>query len=498
MMINDAQDLDAILRQDLASFIAKVFEIVCPDQQYLHNWHIDLIADRLEACRRGEIKRLIITMPPRSLKSMMVSIAFVAFVLGHDPRARIICASYAQDLADKLARDCRALMTSLCYRRLFPGTRISANKNTAAEFTTTKRGSRLATSVGGTLTGRGGNIVIIDDPLKPLDALSDAAREAVNNWFDHTLYSRLDNKEENVIVVVMQRLHVDDPVAHLLAKGGSWVHLNLPAIAETLEDFVLADGRHVGRRVGEALHPERESVHVLEDIKREIGSLTFAAQYQQDPAPLEGGHLKWTWFKVYDAPPARQPGDLLVHSWDTACKAAEIHDYSVCTVWLVRGPDHYLLEVHRKRLEYPALKKWVVTLALQDRPDVVLIEDNGSGTQLIQELRAETDIRPIPILPKGDKVMRAMAQSAKIEAGCVYLPAQAPWLEDFKREVLSFPQGRFDDQVDSMVQLLAWAFDRFMADAEFIMIESAYARSIATDLPEVGPSPWSIWPVRPY
>jgi hypothetical protein len=183
------------------------------------------MAEAVSKVLRGEIRRLIITVPPRSLKSICVSVALPAYALGLDPTARIICVSYSESLARKHANDCRAVMGSSRYRRLFPGTRISRSKDTELEVMTTARGFRLATSVGGTLTGRGGNLIIIDDPMKPQD--SESTRQSILQWFGNTLLSRLDNKATDAIIVVMQRLHVDDLVGHLIEQGG-WTHLNSP------------------------------------------------------------------------------------------------------------------------------------------------------------------------------------------------------------------------------------------------------------------------------
>jgi hypothetical protein len=259
-----------MLRHDFYSFIQAIFPLVSPNGMFLPNWHIEAMACALTQVLRGETKRLIITIPPRSLKSICASVAFPAFVLGHDPRRRIICVSYSEGLARKHANDCRALMRSRLYQRLFPGTRISSNKDTELEFATMAGGNRLATSIEGTLTGRGGNFVIIDDPMKPQDAYSEAARESTKQWYGNTLLSRLDDKVNDAIVVVMQRLHVDDLVGHLLEQCG-WTHLNLPAIAESEHRVPLGLNRIHLRKLGELLHPEREPLTILDEFKRSMG-----------------------------------------------------------------------------------------------------------------------------------------------------------------------------------------------------------------------------------
>jgi hypothetical protein len=253
-------EYNTLLRQDFSTFAARCFHDLNPQAELAMNWHLEVIAAKLTAVRQGKIQRLIINLPPRHLKSLMASIAFPAWCLGHDPSAQILCVSYAQDLADKLARDCRSIMMSRWYRGIFP-TRLAAHRQAVQEFITTAQGYRLATSNGGVLTGRGADIILIDDPLKPEEALSDAQRQAANEWYDHTLYSRQNDKRRGAIVVIMQRLHEDDPVGHVLAQE-PWEVLSFPAIAEADEAHEIETiwgPRCFSRRQGEALHPGRET-----------------------------------------------------------------------------------------------------------------------------------------------------------------------------------------------------------------------------------------------
>jgi len=453
---------DVVLRQDLLAFTQKCFETVLPGETFLSNWHLEAIAWHLEECYRGNIRRLIITLPPRSLKSIMASVAFPAWVLGHDPGRRIICISYSSDLSSKHAGDTRRVMERRWYGHAFPRTRLGG-RNRELDFNTTAGGYRFATSIGRTLTGRGGNLIIIDDSLKPDDALSDTKRRGVNEWYGRTLLSRLDNKADDVIIVIQQRLHMEDLVGHLLEQESGWAHLNLPAIAE--EDQIVRIGRNRihERKAGDLLHPAREPQTVLDELRRSMGSFAFSAQYQQNPLPIEGELIHWNWFGSYTALPARKSGDRIYQSWDTASKGEEVNDYSVCTTWLQQGNLFYLIDVYRAKLNYPDLRRKVGKLAERHRPYAILIEDKGSGTSLIQEFkfgpRGNMPV-PIGITPKEDKVTRLSTQSAKIEAGQVLLPDKAPWLEALKAEILQFPHGRHDDQVDSISQFLQWIDDR--------------------------------------
>jgi predicted phage terminase large subunit-like protein len=441
------------MRGDFVTFVHRCFQTVTPGEQFAMNWHLRAIAHKLDQVRRGQLRRLIIAMPPRSLKSICASVALPAFVLGHDPARKVICVSYSDGLAGKHADDCRRVMMSDWYRELFPDTRIA--RSTANETITTRRGVRLTTSIGGTLTGRGGNLIIVDDPMKAQDAMSESAREAVKEWFTGTLLSRLDNKETDAIVVVMQRVHVDDLAGHLIAAGG-WEVLTLPAIAEVDEVIELGRGKVHHRQAGEALHPGREGQATLAALRVEIGSLAFSAQYQQAPVPAAGNLIQREWLRFYDTPPDRRSDDVVLLSWDTAMKASETADYSVCTAWLFRGEAHYLLDLVRERLEFPDLKRRAIALHMRWRPMATLVEDKGSGTSLLQELR--TLGQPgIPFQPSGDKMFRMGAQSVRFEGGSVYMPRAAPWLDGLIAELLAFPAGRHDDQVDSVSQALQWA-----------------------------------------
>jgi predicted phage terminase large subunit-like protein len=451
---------DAVLRSDLYAFVQKTFPIVSGGSAFLPNWHIEAITYALTRVMRGEIKRLIITVPPRSLKSICASVAFPAFVLGHDPTRRIICVSYSESLGRKHANDFRALMRSSFYLRLFPGTRVSEAKDTELEVQTTARGYRYTTSLGGTLTGRGGNLLILDDPMKPQDALSDSARENLKQWYANTLLPRLDNKANDAIIVVMQRLHMDDLVGHLLDQGG-WTELSLPAISEEEQFVPIGPDKVHHRKRGEVLHPEREPASILEELKRSMGSAEFAAQYQQQPVPPGGNLINWAWFPVYDELPMRDVGDKTIISWDTAMSAGELSDYSACVVLQVKGETAYVLDVVRERLEFPDLRRKIVEVHRRWRNNTnsyaLLIEDKGSGMSLIQELKRE-GIRAIGVKPTMEKILRMNAHTARIEAGSVHVPRQASWLEDFRKEIMTFPASRYDDQTDALSQALDRVF----------------------------------------
>jgi len=454
----DAKRLfDALLRQNLSTFIQRCFNELEPSANYRHNWHIDALAHALSEVAAGRCKRLVITIPPRSLKSLSASIAFPAWLLGRNPRRKIICASYGKALTEDLAGKHRRIVNSAWYRDLFPAMRIDPRKDTISEIRTTAGGYRLTTTVGGPLTGRGGDIIIIDDPIKAADAESEAARNTVNTWFKETVLSRLDDKTVGAIIIVMQRVHVGDLAGHVL-KAGGWTHLDLPAISPELQSVLTGPKNFHNFWKGDLLHADRDTQQVLDELRTSMGTAAFSAQYLQRPVPAGGNRIKIGWFSRYDTlPDTSDPNWKIVQSWDTASKADELNDYSVgITALVYKREAIYILDVVRARLEYPDLKKKIIATKHRFKADYVLIEDKGSGMSLIQDLKRD-GIFAKPIKPEGDKVVRMSTCSAPIESGAVFLPNHAPWLEPFEHELMAFDKGIHDDQVDALSQLINWA-----------------------------------------
>jgi predicted phage terminase large subunit-like protein len=374
--------------------------------------------------------------------------------------------SYGAELADKHASDFKAIVTSPWYRRAFPRMRIARIHEN--EIVTTSRGFRKSTTVMGALTGLGGDLFIIDDPQKAVDAYSESKRTSLNSWFTNTLISRLDNKEKGAIIVVMQRVHLDDLSGHLMGESNDWDVLSLAAIAVEDERIPLGRGRFHFRRAGEALHPERESLETLEGLKRTLGPDIFSAQMQQSPVPPGGALIKRKWVGRYDQLPEQIWPSRIVQSWDIASKEGATNDWSVCSTWLLRDKIFYLMHVLRGRFDYPTLRARVVAHASVYKPQKVLIEDTGAGTALVQELRKTAALTVIPVKPERDKFTRMSIQSAKFESGQVFFPREAAWLPDLEAELFAFPQSRYDDQVDSISQALAFSATGYDATLSWV------------------------------
>ncbi|WP_119419675.1 phage terminase large subunit [Desertibaculum subflavum] len=465
MMPPERLALHAVLRSDLGAMVQKVFNTLHPGQEFVHGWHIDAIVHAVMDLVSGRSRRLVINIMPRSLKSIITSVALPAWLLGHNPSAQIICASYSDDLAEKFSRDLRTVMQSRWYREAFPYTRLDSRKQSAREVATTKGGFRLSTSVGGTLTGRGADWIIIDDPLKAQDALSEAARRTVKEWFDSTVASRLNNQAQGRILLVMQRLHQDDLAGHLIEAG--WPNLVLQAQADEDRDFPIRleeDGALIVHRMraGDLLDPERMDAESLSRLKSQMGSIAFAAQYQQSPVPPDGNIFKRQWFRTYDDRRDIPRHGTVAICWDCASKPTDSADWSVCTIWQFNNGNAYLLDVVRGRWAFPELVAVAKRLADEWRPNGILIEEANAGVSLIQVLQQETKHPIIARKAKLEKEYRAGQAAVHVEAGKVFLPAEASWLAGFLQEVLAFPNGRHDDQVDSMVHALLWDAERPM------------------------------------
>jgi predicted phage terminase large subunit-like protein len=442
--------LRALLAKDLTAFTEFTFDVVRPGVPLKRNWHLDAVTYKLSQLAKGYVRRLIVTLPPRSLKSLCASVALPAWFLGHYPWERVVVVSYSDFLSRAHANDFRRVVNHPLYQATFP--RMRLERDTDREITTIERGKRIATSIDGTLTGLGGNLIIIDDPIKLGDAMSDAVRERVIEWYRSTLLSRGDDKSETRIVVVMQRVHQNDLVGYLQEQGGFEV-LNLPAIATTTGSYELGSGRTYVRLQGELLHPAHESVATLMELKREMGPIAFSAQYQQAPIPPGGTIIKRKWLTTYDYV-GIQRGDRIVISWDVALSEMEKGDYAACVVLLIRNELVYVLEALRGRFPFETLKRKIMDLKKRYHPSTLLIEESPISLGLIQSLR-EQSINVTTYKPDTDKRARLIAQTDLFAGGSVRFPQRATWLEEFVAELLAFPAGH-DDQVDALTQGLAW------------------------------------------
>lgn len=452
-MIDNKKQFNYALSHNFNMFAEQAFKTLRPGENYpyIETIATKLIIDSLLRMERGECNKMLINVPPRSLKSTLISVAFTAWILGQDPTAQVVCISYNDDLAKDFSTATRKVIESDWYKAAFPKTKISPNKNTEAKFETTQNGSRTAISLQGGITGRGGEWIIIDDPQKPDDVLSETIRTRTNKIFDNTLLSRLNNKVKDKIIVVGQRLHVDDFYSHV-KKFSTWHELVIPAIAEKDEEFRLISGETITRAKGSVINPKIEPLEILLQMKAGMSDYNFSAQYQQRPVPEKGNIINFEKFILY--PKGFVPEFThVLQSWDIALSTGDNNDYSVCVTAGLYNDWVYILDITRGKWSSPELLPKVKEMKGIYSADGVIVEDSPISKGLIQHLEQD-GLSVIKHRPTDCKEARANNQTFKIEAGKVRILADAPWINAFKNEILTFPKGVHDDQVDALIQLL--------------------------------------------
>lgn len=432
--------------------------------------HNRAISSALTQVENGNIKRLMIFMPPRHGKTMQVSEFFPAWYLGRNPTAQIIAATYSYDRAGDTGIKVRNQMLDPYHGKIFEGCRLATDTKSKNKLSTNHGGAMFSVGTSGTITGRGANLFLIDDPVKSReDAESEISRKKLVDWYRGVAYTRL--MPENAIVLVMTRWHFNDLAGFLIEemKHERWAILKLPAICEDEKDII-------GRSAGEALWPSDYPLERLEEIKTTVGTREWNAQYQQTPLPAEGGMIDLSWFKKYDygeyakvhmAVTAGYSKKLpfgiksIVISIDTAFKEAQLNDPSAFTVWGESTTDCYLLNVVNKRMKYPTLKRNVIELhKFYSKFELgqvrVLVEDKASGQSLVQDILAETRIPIIALPANPSKQVRMDSALPLIEAGKVHIPERCAWLVEYETQMARFPLWKYDDLVDSTSQYLNW------------------------------------------
>ena len=474
--------LAAKLDRELATrrfreFVRQAWAIIEPHTPFVPGWHIDAIVEHLEAVTRGEIRNLLINVPPRHMKSLLVSVLWPAWEWIRHPERRWLFSSYAATLSIRDSVKCRTLIESPWYQS-FWGDRyaLSSDQNTKTRFDNNRSGYRIATSVGGAATGEGGDRIVCDDPHNVQDAESDAVRRATVDWWSIVMSTRVNDPRTAAKVVVMQRCHQLDLSGHLLDQGG-WEHLCLPAEYEDPPRVVSVHSPDPRTQPGELLWGERFGLKEIADLKVSLGSYASAGQLQQRPSPAGGGMIKRPWFGFWQPPGANLPPipvrfpdgtehlivayeignvDEQAQSWDCSFKDLLTSDYVVGQVWGRLGSHFLLLDQVRARMDCPATVKAVREMSAKwPRCVAKLIEDKANGSAVIQMLSNEI-AGLLPVNPEGGKIARASAVSPLIEAGNVLLPHPQlfPWVNDFIEECVQFPNGAHDDQVDAMTQII--------------------------------------------
>ena len=443
----------ALRRQQISlpDYLKATWPLIEPSKEFVSTWAVDCIFEHLEAVFLGQIKRLVINIPPRNLKSTLVTIEWPTWYWTERPWTKFIFASYSSTLSKDHSMSRRTLIESPYYQKHWGDmTRIKDDQNRQEMYQNTQRGHMIATSVGGSITGQGGDILVLDDLINPEQAESEAERKRAINFYQKTLLTRLNDKKTGVIVAVEQRTHHQDLSGTVLKEGG-WVHVKIPAEAPAREVVLFPlSGREVTREPGDVICPEREDKATLERQKKGMGTRAYSAQYQQEPHAADSGYFHLAWWQYYKVMPI---SEVLYHwSWDTAMEEGEENDYSCGILFGHRAQGTFIEHIVRGRWQYPELKKIMIAEFNAHPANALLIEDKVSGKSLAQDLARNTNLPVIPVKVAGDKVFRASLCSPYVEAKRVFLPDGAPWIADFLEETSMFPQWAHDDQVDALSQ----------------------------------------------
>lgn len=451
------KETHSLFRSDFRSLIRKAFRCAFPSRPFQDNWHIESIGYHLQLVAEGKLSRLMISVPPRSLKSFITSVVLPLFIIGNDPTKTVLVVSHSLDLATKLSNQFRQLISHPEIQEIFPAFSGALSKDSEREITTLQGGGRIAASVDSNVTGRGGDIIIIDDPLDASDADNEVACNNVNKWLDEALSTRTNDPATTPIVLVMQRLSIFDPVAHL-AEQEDWTQLSFPAIATRNEKILIGDGLYHERAAGDLLHPDRYPRTYLDTQRKKMGARAFEAQFQQNPVPDGGGIIDLSKFCRYKDLP--KTCDLRFYSIDAA-SGSDSGSYSVIMSFRIIDGKLYLVNVDRKRYPFPELCRRVESVCLKYKPDHLVIERASNGVALIEHLNEKlqnTDFigRFIPfvngISPTQNKITRMELAMVAVEEGRVVLPDDAEWLPGLEAELRAFPNGRYNDQVDAFSQ----------------------------------------------
>ena len=436
-------------------------------RDYQANWHHIHLANTLDRLAKKEIKRLMVFIPPRHGKSELVSRRLPAFIFGQNPNAKIIGTSYSGELASSMTVDVQRIIDSPTYHELFPNTTLFGSefqkevpKNSRYARTSSKfeivgyDGAYMSAGVNGSITGFGADYAIVDDPFKNRkDAESKTYRDSVFNWFTSTLYTRLE--KDACILITLTRWHEDDLAGRLLElaekdpNADQWEVIRYPALYD-------ANIRYIDetdpRQHGQALWNEKYNYERLMTIKSTIGSYEWNALYQQTPSSPTGSIFKRNWFKYYEQRPSKF--DEVLQSWDLTFKDTSDADFVVGQVWGRIGADKYLLDQVRARMNFTQTIQAIVQLSAKwPQARAKLIEDKANGPAVISTLQRKIS-GLIPVEPKGSKIERAYAVSPQFESGNVYIPSNAPFTHDYVEELVDFPNGKNDDQVDTTTQAL--------------------------------------------
>lgn len=439
------------MEKDFYIFFQKTIRELNPGIEKYDFWYLEYLAELLSSIEQTKEKYLIINIPPRFFKSSLVSVSWPLWLLGNKPEKKIIVATYSQRLSNKFNTDSKIITETDWYQKQYPQFALHKSSD-KFKLLTKKNGFRLSTSTGGTLTGEGGDYLILDDPHHPKEIFSPHLREKTISWFQQIFSTRLNNHRKGKIVLIMQRLHKDDLTGFLLSRNKNIRHINLPAIFNEKKTFHLKK-KTINITKNSLLAKNRYTKKELDELREEIGIHTFTTQFLGTPVTQNGSILRSSFLQFEEI--TTNENDLIIHSWDTAICSNEKSDFSVVTSWSIREQTLLLLDYKRLKLDFPELKSRIESYALKENANIILIEAKASGVPLIEEMKR----RELPvhgIIPIHDKKVRFIAACNYFELGKIKINIRLKHDNIFLNELLSFPDCKNDDIVDSISQFINW------------------------------------------
>jgi predicted phage terminase large subunit-like protein len=447
-------EMRQLLRSSFLAFSLKAYAAINEGQRLQPHPYLGVLAHRLQKVARHETRRLVVSMPPRHGKSFLGSKCLPAFILAHEPAARIMVLSYGAELAEEIAYDIRQIMRSDFYKGITT-TRLAKDRTKVTDFATSAGGRVRAVSIEGGVTGKGGDFIIIDDPVEIKDHDNIKRLERVNELFDGEIRTRLDNPKKGCILIIAHRISEDDLVGHVLREGG-WKDLKLPLIAPRARKYDLGNGSTWCRRKGELLRPDAMTVTQVAQLRASTTKPGFETLQQQNPGDEGRLRLKADHFLTFSPTMLRLSHSPVVLSIDPGQKGGPTNSFSVIQAWAVQGNVYMLLNQWRQQAIYTEFRDAARLFIRRYRPSAVVIEATGQGPALSSDIRQQTGMEIVQVSPTENKIDRLRRHSKVIRSGRVRLPEDASWGQGLLSEVVLFPFAEFDDQVDAMTQFLEW------------------------------------------
>ena len=485
-------NMKQLLRSSFLAFSLKAYAAINEGRRLDTDPYLELLASRLQKVAQQKSRRLVVSLPPRHGKSFLGSKCLPAFILAHEPAARIMILSYGAELAEEISYDIRAIMRSKFYQEITT-TRIAKDRAKVTDFATSAGGRVRALSIEGGVTGKGGDYLILDDPLEIKDHDNAKKLQRLHELFDGEIRTRLDDPKRGCILIIAHRLNVDDLAGHVLQES-DWKHLRLPLIAPRAHSYDLGNGRFWHRQKGELLRAGAMTAAQVAGLRASKTKPGFETLQQQNPGGNDRLRLTPSHFSTFSPAALAMPDLPIVLSIDPGQRGGPTNSFSVIQAWAVFGVTYLLINQWREQAHYADFRQAAHLFIRKYRPSVIVIEGTGQGPALNSDIRNQQGMEVVQVSPTENKVDRLRKHCHTNRSGRVQLPQDAPWRADFINEITAFPLAEYDDQVDAMTQFLQWISDHPNPKKRPAMAVAAGVNSQGIPLSKHGSAPTAGFP----